>query len=279
MIDDFLAGPHVQRALAAGLLASVACGVVGPLVLVKRITGVSGALSHGAFGGVGLGYLAGFDPLIGATGFALALGGAIGWAYRRLRQQLDALITLAWPLGMAIGVLLMVQRDGYAPELTSYLFGSILFVSSDQLWLIAGLDLLVVATVWATFHPLRAWCFDEEFAAVAGLPGARLLHILFALVALAVVALIQVVGVILGIALLTVPAAVARHWTRDLAPCMALACAVGAGVTTLGMLLAFWLDATTDLRAQAGPTIILVATLVYAISAVARRRVGDGIRQ
>lgn len=272
MSEELLANPYLQRALVAGLLASIACGIVGPLVLVKRMTGISGALSHGAFGGVGLGYLVGFDPLAGAAGFVLLLGAGVGWAYRRLRRQLDSLITLCWPLGMALGVLFMVQRDGYAPELTSYLFGSILFVTRDQLGLVAGLDVLVVATVALTYHPLRAWCFDEDFATVAGIPGTALLHLLLALVGLAVVALIQVVGVILAIALLTVPAAVARHWTRDLARCMVLATAVCAVVTTVGMLTAFWIDASTDLRMQAGPTIILVATLVYLGSAALRRR-------
>ena len=258
--------PFFQRVLVAGLLASVACGVLGTYVVAKRIASISGGLSHAAFGGVGLGYLAGFPPLLGAAGFGILAGLFIGVAYRRLRSGFDTLISMVWAIGMALGIIFVALAPGYAPDLLSYLFGSLLFVSWDFVLAVAALDLLIAGFVVLLYKELQAVCFDEEFAEVAGVAVERVLLLLLTLTALAVVTLIRVVGVILVIALLTIPAAVARQWSQSLKTMMALAVAISAACTTCGLFLSYGLSDAFSLSVPPGPLIILIAALGYGIS-------------
>ncbi|MDH3591678.1 MAG: metal ABC transporter permease [Planctomycetota bacterium] len=264
--------PFFQRALLAGVLAAIAGGIVGSYVHVKRIASISGGLSHAAFGGVGLGYLLGFAPTLGATLFALGSGAFLSAAYRRVSARLETSIAILWAVGMSLGIVFLSMAPGYKPDLTSYLFGSILFVEAGTLWWTAGLDLAIVSTVLLCFREFEAIAFDEEFARVMGLPVGILLQILFALIALAVVSLIQVVGVILVIALLTLPAAIARQWTDSLRGMMVLACLIGASCTTTGLWLAWILERDLGVRAApTGPLAILLAVLAYALSTMIRR--------
>lgn len=267
---EALSLPFFQRVLAAGLLASIACGVIGTYVVAKRITGITGGLAHAAFGGVGLGYLLGFSPMLGAGGFGLVSAIVIGLAYRRMRSSLDTLISTVWAVGMALGILFVSLAPGYAPDLTSYLFGSLLFVPWDYVWLVAALDVVIVGTVAALYKEFRAVVFDEEFAEVLGVPVEPLFLLLLGLTALAVVTLIRVVGVILAIALLTVPAAIARQWSDSLARMMVIAVTISASATAAGLFGSYWLSASMDVSAPPGPLTILVATALYGLSSLIR---------
>jgi zinc transport system permease protein len=262
-----------QRALAAGLLASIACGVVGSYVVVKRIASISGGISHAAFGGVGLGYWLGFPPILGATVFALASSVGIGSAYRRLRSGLDTLIAMVWAVGMALGIVFVSLAPGYAPDLMSYLFGGILFVPSAYVWFVAALDVVIVLAVALLYKEFQAVCFDEEHAEVMGLPVGGIFQGLLALSSLAVVTLIRVVGVILVIALLTLPPAAARPWARNLREMMVLASLVGGSCSALGLYLAYWLSDRADVNVPTGPLIVLLAVAVYGASSLLRLRV------
>jgi zinc transport system permease protein len=267
---EALSLPFFQRVLAAGLLASVACGVIGTYVVAKRITGITGGLAHASFGGVGLGYLLGFSPMLGAAGFGLAAGIAIGIAYRQMRSSLDTLISTVWAVGMALGILFVSLTPGYAPDLTSYLFGSLLFVPWEYVGLVALLDVVIVTTVLLLFKEFKAVVFDEEFAEVVGVPVGPIFLLLLALTSLAVVTLIRVVGVILAIALLTVPAAIGRQWSDGLARMMVIAVAVSAFATTAGLFGSYWLSSAIDVSAPPGPLTILIATGLYGLSSIAR---------
>jgi zinc transport system permease protein len=270
-VSDGLFEPFFLRVLLAGLLTSIACGVLGTWVVAKRITSMAGGLAHAAFGGVGLGYWAGLPPMLGAAGFGVAAGLLIGLVYRRLHSGLDTLISTVWAVGMAVGILFVALTPGYAPDLLSYLFGSLLFVSWDYILAAAALDALLVGVVVWLFRDLQAVAFDEEFAEVVGVPVERLLLLLLALTSLAIVTLIRVVGVILVIALLTLPAALARHWAEDLKRMMALAVAVSATCTTTGLLLSYGLSDAFGWSLPPGPLIVLVAVGLYGLSATARR--------
>ena len=263
---DALDFPFFQRALAAGLLASVAGGIIGTYVMVRRMVSVSGGLSHAAFGGVGLGYFFGFNPMMGALGFGLLSGLGVGLAYRRLGSGLDTLIAMVWAVGMALGMIFIAMTPGYAPDLTSYLFGSLVLVSKDYLYLIAGVDVVILVAVALLFDHFRAIAFDEEFAQVVGEPVEGLFLTLMALIALAVVSLIRIVGVILVIALLSLPAAIAQQWSVDLKKMMVLAVLVSALCTTAGLFLSFWLSNAWGLDAPTGPLIVLLAASLYGLS-------------
>ncbi|HKK28250.1 MAG TPA: metal ABC transporter permease [Gemmatimonadota bacterium] len=265
-----LALPFFRHALAAGLLAAVACGVIGSYVVVKEIASISGGLAHAAFGGVGLGYLLGFDPMLGAVGFGLLSGAGIGVAYRRKAQGLETLVSMVWAVGMALGVIFLAMVPGYAPDLASYLFGNILLVSPTWILLAALLDggVLLALVLW--HRPLQALSFDEEFAEVVGVPVTALLLLLLGLTALTVVLLIRVVGVILVIALLTIPAAAARPWSATLGRMMALSTALGAMSIVGGLWLAWGLSVGPGLDLPTGPLIVVVAGVLYGVSKVAR---------
>jgi len=259
-----------QRALLAGLLAAIASGIVGTFVVARRMASVSGGLAHAAFGGIGLGYLLGFPPMAGALGFGLASALGIVVAELKLRQGLDTLIAMVWAVGMALGIVFASLAPGATPDLLSYLFGNILFVPPDYLVFTAVLDVFLVLVVWRLYRPLQAVAFDEEFSWVVGVPVAALFLLLLGLTAVTVVVLIRIVGAILVIALLTFPAAIARHWTDTLDRMMVWAAVIGAGCITSGLFISFGLSARLGLNVPTGPFIILLAALLYAISAAAK---------
>lgn len=266
-MTELLASPFFQRAMAAGLLAAVASGVIGTYVVVKEVSAVSGGLAHAAFGGLGLGYLLGFSPMAGAAGFALLSGLGVGVAHRRLHQGMDTLVMMMWSLGMAFGILCVAAVPGYAPDLTSYLFGNLLFVTPRYLWIAAALDVLVLAAVGLFGRQLQAVAFDEEFSEVAGVPVEAMILLLLGLASLVVVLLIRVVGVLLAVALLTIPAAAARPWAASLGRMMALATGLAAASVVAGLLLSYGLSAGAGLDLPSGPLIVLAAGAGFGASA------------
>lgn len=258
----------LKNPIIAGILASIACGIVGAYVVVKRIVFISGGISHASFGGIGLGYFFGISPVLGALVFSLVSAVTMGMVSRRTRLSEDTAIGILWAIGMAIGILFVYLTPGYAPDLMSYLFGDILFVSSQEMILMLILDIIIGLVVFLLYKELLAISFDEEFSTVAGLPTERLYLILLCLVALTVVVLIRVVGIILVIALLTIPAAMARQFTHSFKKMMLLSVLWGIVFTQCGLWLSYLLDWPS------GATIILVAGILFLASffALQRRR-------
>ncbi len=252
----------LQTAFAAGLLASIGCGVMGSYVVVKRIGYMAGGISHSVLGGMGAALFFGFSPLGGALAAALLAALLIGWIKLRWQAQEDTLIGAVWAVGMSIGVIFIARTPGYSADLISYLFGNILLVSREQLWQILVLDLLVTGMVLAFYRQFLAVSFDEEFARLRGIPVTFFYLLFLCLVALTVVLLVQVVGLILVIALLTLPAAIAGHHVQTLGRMMVLASLLGMLFTTAGIALSYFWDLPS------GPVIILVAGLAYLLSAL-----------
>jgi zinc transport system permease protein len=259
---DFWQYEFMRNAVYAGLLVSVACGIVGVYVVVNRIVFISGGIAHSSFGGIGLGFLAGFSPVLGALAFALGSALGIGLLTRRTRLPEDTTIGILWTVGMALGIIFVGLAPGYAPDLFSYLFGNILTVPFSDLVLMIILDAIIVALVVAFYKEFLTLSFDREFGTVAGVPVERLYLLLLCLIALTVVLLIRAVGIILVIALLTFPATAARQLTHDIRKMMVLSVAFSV-VFCLGGL---WLSYVFDLAS--GATIILFsgATLVLVLS-------------
>jgi zinc transport system permease protein len=264
---EILGYEFFRNALLAGILASIACGIIGSYVVVKRMVALSGGISHAAFGGIGLGYFLGFDPILGAVGFALAVSTGIGILREKAVQNLDTLIGAVWAAGMAIGILFISLTPGYAPDLFSYLFGNILLVPQGDLLLMGVLALVIIGAVIIVYSPLLAVTFDEEYARVMNLPVTGLMLLLLGLTALTVVMLIRVVGIILVIALLTLPAAIAREYAGEMRRMMVLAVAGGMVFTFSGI----WLSYLFDI--PSGATIILVSVAAYLV-VLGERRMG-----
>jgi zinc transport system permease protein len=265
----------MRHALMAGVLVSIACGIVGTYVVVNRIVFISGGIAHAAFGGIGLGYFFGFNPVLGAIAFSLVAALAMGTVQRKTRQRADTVIGVMWAVGMAIGIILVDLTEGYKADLMSYLFGSILAVPPQDLIIMLALDILIIALVVLFFKELLAISFDEVFATVRSVSVDAIYLLLLVMIALTVVMMMRVVGLILVIALMTIPAAISGQWVKDLPRMMVLACVLGALFTTTGLWLSYFLNLTS------GATIILVSGGVYLLSLIAKSLVqgtGTGAR-
>ena len=247
----------LQNAVIAGLLASVACGVMGTYVVVRRIVFISGGISHAVLGGMGIAYYYSYNPLHGAVIAALIAALVIGFVSLRYHQHEDTIIGAIWSIGMAIGILFIYKTPGYNVDLMSYLFGNILMVGTQRLQILGFLDIIIVVSVILFYKRFLAVCFDEEYSQLQGIGVLGTYLLLLCLIALTVVILIQVVGLILVIALLTLPAATARHYTSSLGQMMILASILGAVFTTSGLIVSYGLDL------PAGATIIVIAGIVY----------------
>ena len=252
----------MRNALAAGLLVSIACGIIGSYVVVNRIVFISGGIAHSAYGGIGIGYYFGFNPVVGAILFSLISAFSMGFVQRKTRQRTDTIIGVMWAVGMAIGILFIDKTEGYKVDLMSYLFGSILTVPPGTLWLMFILDLIILVLVVAFYKELLAMSFDETFARIRNVPVDALYYMLLGMIAVTVVMLMRVVGLILVIALLTIPAAISNQWVKNLKTMMVMASILGMLFTTLGLFLSYWLNLTS------GATIILMSGTVYLLSAL-----------
>jgi zinc transport system permease protein len=269
-MTDFLSAltspdmPFLRYALLAGLMASVPFGLIGSLVVAKRISYLAGAISHSVLGGIGLALylrartgLAWCDPIYGALAAALAAALIIGFVSLYARQREDTVIGAIWAVGMAAGLLFIAKTPGYVNAM-SYLFGDILLITRGDLYVIGGLDAVIVLACVLFYNKFLALCFDEEFTALRGLNVQFYYLLLLCLTAL-------IVGIVLVIALLTLPAAIAGHFSRRLLAMMILAVLICMVITALG------LGVSYHYNLPGGSTIIILAGAVYLLVAVGQQ--------
>jgi zinc transport system permease protein len=263
--SEALSYNFLQNALLAGVLAAVLCGVIGTFVVIKRLAFISDGISHAAFGGMGVCFFLGVDPVLGAVPVALACALALGSVDTETIRSYDAVIGVLWAVGLAVGILFVYKTPGYAPNLMNYLFGNILMVSRRDvatILVLAASVLLILVLFW---KGLVAVAFDEVFARVQGLPVRLLMILLLTMIALSVVILIQVVGIILVVALLTIPPVLGMMLSNDLRGVMAISVVVGVGITLGGLALSFAYDLPS------GPAIILLGAALLLVAYAARR--------
>lgn len=263
----------LQYALLAALLASIASGIVGSYVVVKRIAFISGSIAHSVLGGMGFFLwlqrtkgLVWADPLLGALLAAILSALIIGWIHLNYRQREDAVIATIWSVGMAIGVLFIAQTPGFNVELSSFLLGNILWVGQQDVLSLLLLDAAIVIITLLLHKKFLAICFDEEQAWLQGLPVKALYLLMLVLIALSTVILIQVVGIILAIAMLTLPATIAGIFANRLSRIIILAIVFNALFALTGTALSYEADW------PAGATITLVAAFAYLVCLALKRR-------
>jgi zinc transport system permease protein len=255
----------MRNALMAGFLASIVCGIIGTLVVVNRMVFVSGGIAHAAYGGIGLAFFFGFSYLWGILGFSLLISLVIAAVSLKAKQRADTIIGVLWAVGMAMGVILLDLTPGYNVDLMSYLFGSILTVPISDLWLMVILDGLVLITVSYFYHDLVSLSYDEELAQIRGVPVRVLYFLLMAMIALSVVMIVQVVGLILVIAMLTIPPFISEKFSGSILQMMLYSVLLNLLFTTLGLWLSYSLNLTS------GPSIILVAAAGFFLSLLVER--------
>ncbi len=250
----------MQNALMAGLLAAVTCGIVGSLVVVNRIVFLAGGIAHTAYGGLGLAFFMGWPYMYGTFGFAVTCAMIMAALTLENRHRSDTVIGVFWAVGMATGVILLDLTPGYNVDLMSYLFGSILTVPKSDIQIMLGLSALVVCIVFVFYNDFLAMSYDPEFARLRGVPVTLFHFLLLGMIAVCVVMVIQVVGLILVIAMLTIPPYIAEKFSRTLAGMMLIATGLSCAFTITGL----WLSWKYDLTS--GATIIMVSGTAFFLS-------------
>jgi len=267
---ELLQLPFIQRMFIAGFLASISCGIIGSYVVVKRIVFVSGGIAHTTFGGIGFAYYLQdsmgwmwVEPLFGALIFALGATFILGSPLVRNRIREDSTIGVLWVVGMALGILFIHAVDRskiLVQDPVSILFGNILLIKLQDLYLMVGLVIAIVSITVLLYRDLQILTFDEEFARISGINVNAMNLLLLVLVALTTVVLIKVVGVILVIAMLTIPAAISSLFTHNLKMMMVLAVVIGIITTFGGSLLSLNYDLPP------GAIIVLLMGSVFVVS-------------
>ncbi|HJJ42460.1 MAG TPA: metal ABC transporter permease, partial [Methanocorpusculum sp.] len=248
----------LQNAVIAGLLSSIVCGIIGVVIIEKKMVMMSGGIAHTAYGGVGLGYLFGFEPIIGAFIFSIAAAFGIGYAKRKGGVNTDIIIALMWSLGMALGIAFIGLMPGYPPDMNSYLFGNILSVTRNELVLMFILTCIVTFVIVMLFNNWMSYLFDEQFASINGMKTTFLEYLLLVLIALTVVVLIRVAGIILVLALLTAPAAIAGFLSKKFKIRMIIAVILGIVFCFTGLMVSY------SANIASGASIVIVSVLSYA---------------
>jgi zinc transport system permease protein len=262
---DILSMEFMRNALWASLLVSLGGGVIGSLVVVNRQVFMAGGVAHTAYGGVGLAFYAGLPVLPCAVGFTVPAAMLMAAFSFERPERADGITGIMWAAGMAFGIILMDLTPGYNVDLMSYLFGSLLTVSRADLWFMLALDVLILSVVLYWYKDFLSLSFDMEFARAVGVP-ARFLYILMqVLTAVTVVMIIQVAGLILVIALLTIPPMLAEMYTDSLWKMMLLSSLLSLTFCLSGLALSYHFDLTS------GASIVAVGTATYALGWAWRR--------
>ena len=261
----------MQNALIAGLLASVICGVMGTMVVVNRIVFLSGGIAHAAFGGIGLAFFFGWPYLVGTIGFSIIAALVMAIVTLKAKHRADTIIGVIWAIGMAIGILLLDLTPGYNVDLMSYLFGSILTVPDSDIWMMVAVAAVIFGVVTYFYNDYLALSYDEEFAQIRGVRVNTLYVLMIVMLALGVVMIIQVVGLILVIALMTIPPYIAEKYSKSLVSMMVLSSVLSALFTVIGLWLSYVFNLTS------GASIIIVAGVGFLISLGVEQLMASGL--
>jgi ABC-type Mn2+/Zn2+ transport system permease subunit len=261
-MPEILTYTFMQRALAASVLIGTLSAVIGVYVVLRGLAFIGAGIAHASFGGVALGFLLRIDPILAAVGFCLVTAWGIAWTSQRAEVKEDTAIGIFFAATMALGILFIGLLHDYNVDLFGYLFGSVLAVTRQDLWLSLGLGAGVLLTVGLFFKELLFITFDPEMARVSGLPAGAFYVLLLSLMALTIVLSIKVVGIILVSALIVIPAAAAYQLTEDFRRMMLLAVVIGNLSAIVGLFLSYGLDTAS------GATMVLTATTLFILSAL-----------
>ena len=261
---EILQYDFIQNALISGVLISIAAGIIGSLVVVNKITFLTGGIAHSSYGGIGLAIYLGIPVLFGATVFAVITAILIAIITLKNRTRIDAIIGMMWASGMAIGIIFVDLTPGYNVDLMSYLFGSIIAVSAEDIQYMTVLDIFIIGIVVYFYKEILAVSYDSEFATLRGINVKFFYTLILILAALCVVAAIKAVGLILVIALLTIPTYLAETFASKLSSMMILSSILATIFTILGLVVSYSYDISS------GASIIMVAVLVLGVVKVIR---------
>lgn len=267
-MTDFFTGileyQFLRNALLAAMLASISCGIIGAYIVARRMVFISGGITHASFGGIGLGYFLGINPLIGALAFSILTALGIRVASRKSLIREDSAIGILWSLGMAIGIIFIFLTPGYAPNLMTYLFGSLLTVSPADLYLMLALSVISLLVFVLFYRVILFVSFDEEYARSHNAPVETVNYLLLILVAMAIVLHIRVAGIILVISYLTIPQTTANLFSKKLSGIIAYSILISFFGSVLGLMASYYFNIPS------GATIIFVFVIIFLIARTTR---------
>ncbi len=268
MIQAIINYDFIKRALILAVFASILSGIIGTIIVKKRLVSMSGGIAHTAFGGVGLGYLLGIEPIVFAIIFGVIASISIPYIQRKIKTKADTLIAIFWSVGMSLGILFIGFMPGYPPDLTSYLFGDILTVSTNYLIFIIILTSVVLFLIFGMFNYIKIYLFDELFLKVMKVKVSILEKIIYIIIAITIVLMIKVVGIILSIALLSIPVSIAEMYSKNLLKTMIYTFLVALFANVCGLVISYYLNIPS------GASIIILLGFIYLISFVVKKIAG-----
>jgi len=267
MIQAILDYSFMQNALIAVLLASVVTGIIGTIAIEKKLISMSGGIAHASFGGIGLGYLAGFEPIWGGLAFAVGASLLISKISKSKRVNADTITGILWSFGMALGILFISLAPGYMPDMTSYLFGDVLSVSSGAVWTMIFSTVAIAVVFVMFFSYFSSYLFDEEYARAIGINTRVLEWMVYLMIPAGIIVLIRIVGVILTIALMTIPVSIAKLFFKTFKQVVIASILISMAFSLLGLTLSFYINIPS------GVCIIVLATIVYLVLMFTKQRV------
>jgi zinc transport system permease protein len=270
---DILSYPFFYQAVVAAFMSAIACGIIGTYIVTNRIVFISGGISHASFGGIGIGYFFGINPILGAALFSLLAGTGIKYVSDHARLRTDSAIGIFWSFGMAIGIIFIYITPGYAPNLMTYLFGSILTVSLFDLIFLGSVTLVILLTFLVFYRLILFVSFDPAYARSQGWPVLLAEYLLMGLVSLTIVTNIRVVGIILVISLLTIPQSIANLYFTDFKRIMVTSVVIAFLASMAGLFIAYGIDIPS------GPSIIFCLVLTYLVLKLVQRTREAGKRK
>ncbi|HKL09734.1 MAG TPA: metal ABC transporter permease [Bacteroidales bacterium] len=239
MLAELFEYKFIVNSLLAGILASISCGIIGTYIVTRRMVFLSGGITHASFGGIGMGYFFGFNPVIAAAVFAVFSALGIEFLSKKSNVREDSVIGILWSLGMAIGIIFVFITPGYAPNLMTYLFGSILTVSTLDIIFMTVVSVVIILIFIFFYRTILFVAYDQEFAQTHKLPVSFINNLLISLVALTIVLNIKVVGIILVISLLTIPQSIANLFTNEFKNIIILSIVIGLIGALMGLLISY----------------------------------------
>ena len=248
-----------QNALIGSALASIVCGLVGTYIVTRRLTFISGGITHASFGGIGIGVFLGVNPLVSAMIFSVLSAFGIQWLSRRGNVREDSAIAVFWAFGMSIGILFCFLAPGFVPDLPSFLFGSILTIETCNLWLLAALSVMTLFLFTAYYRIIVSIAFDPEFARSQRLPVSLIEYIMMALIAMTIVSTLRMVGIVLAMSLLTIPQMTANLFTYNFGRIAACSILIGCIDCVIGLAMSYWLNVPS------GASIIFTSIIIYCL--------------
>ena len=256
---DLLNYTFFQHALLGSLFASIACGIIGTYIVTRRLVFISGGITHASFGGLGIGLYTGFSPLFSAAIFSVLSAFGVEWLSKRKDMREDSAIAVFWTFGMAIGIIFSFLSPAFAPDLSAFLFGNILTITATDIWLLAGLSVLLTVFFTCFLNPIIYIAFDREYARSQRIPVTFFEYTLMMFIALTIVACLRMIGIVLVISLLTLPQMTANLFTHSFKKIIWLSIGIGYVGCLGGLYLSY------QLQVPSGAAIIFFSILVYAL--------------